>query len=238
MSTRAAVLVAGLPGRDFPRDSPPKCLLHVEGRVILERLLTAIRDGGVGDIRLVVGYEAKQIERWVEAMGLAVEIAPNPDWRTDAVASMEIGLAGAPGDAYLAWRTKQNYDFGEAFRLSAAMGDYYMHVEDDVIACRDWDLYVFQEMERRPSWGVLRMAQGGAIGFVFRARDLPAAREALVAHGRTKPADWIIEEHVARHGLVRPRYSVFQHVGRHRSLAGATQPVVFEDFIGTGGDDA
>jgi hypothetical protein len=484
-STKAAVLVAGLPGRDFPADSPPKCLLHVEGRVILDRLLTAIRDGGVDDIRLVVGYEARQIERWVAAMRLDVEIVENPRWRTDAVASMELGLAGAAGDvlvvsgdilidasliaaflrtdprrpawirselpwdaprplyddvyrndidnsivkiprhllgmfrdsrpkaerflarypwrqpthagtglffgaaitetfaehrpieevviprpirdvdffyqtdehtlwrrvarnvaarrraarvwrpapfvrrpalaaapagrlvvglctvagratsylggtvesllgqrsgrsdtvvvvyhcdprgvenpdveairarfagalasgalrvvrvdvppgvshddAYLAWRAKQNHDFSEAFRLGAGQGDYYMHVEDDVVACRDYDLYVFQEMQRHPAWGVLRMAQGGAIGFVFRTGDLEAARAALLDRARDQPADWILEAHAESRGLVRPRYSIFQHVGRDRSLTGATQPVVFEDFIGTAGPDA
>jgi hypothetical protein len=95
---KAAVLVAGLPGRDFPKDSPPKCLLHTGGRVILERLLTALRDGGVHDIRLVVGYEAHRIEQWVAAMRLDVEVAYNDRWRTDSVASIEVGLAGAASD--------------------------------------------------------------------------------------------------------------------------------------------
>jgi len=136
--------------------------------------------------------------------------------------------------SYDSWRSKQNFDCSEAFRRSQDLGDYYTHVEDDVVACPYYDLYIFKEMLIHPGWGILRMAQGGSIGCTFRQDDLAPMSAILLELLRQKPCDWIIDEYVTRYNktVVRPGYSIFQHIGYERSLTGKTQTVVFDNFIG------
>jgi hypothetical protein len=134
------------------------------------------------------------------------------------------------------WRTKQNFDYGEAFRRSHGLGEYYMHVEDDIIACRNYDRYVFREIESNRNWSCIRMAQGGFIGWLFRDRDVPKVGALLQGFMDEMPCDWLIEhfvdikKRIGQHA-VTPRYSIFQHVGYERSLAGAVQPIRFSNFI-------
>jgi CTP:molybdopterin cytidylyltransferase MocA len=98
---KAVVLVAGQSGRDFPPDSKPKCLYHAGGRVLLDIAVRSLLDAGVTDIRLVIGYRGEEIRKFVESRGWNIEFAWNPQWQSDAVASVEAGLHGVDDDVLL-----------------------------------------------------------------------------------------------------------------------------------------
>jgi tetratricopeptide (TPR) repeat protein len=135
------------------------------------------------------------------------------------------------------WRTKQCYDFSEAFRLSYNLGEYYMHVEDDIIACKDFDSYVFREIRNTENWCTLHLAQGGFIGVVFHNNDLPRLSALFREFRDEMPPDWLIgffvriKTSTGKHH-VQTHYSIFQHIGIERSLQDSTQQVVFDNYIG------
>lgn len=130
---------------------------------------------------------------------------------------------------YISWRTKQNYDFSEAFRLSVGLSDFYMHIEDDIKSCKNYDLYVAYEIQKQRC-KLMRIGAGGFIGWVFHNDLVLPFSQELILKSKDKPCDWIIEEW-EQHKYF-PKYSIFQHMGSNRSLEGQTQPVIFHTFIG------
>ena len=119
---------------------------------------------------------------------------------------------------------------------SHGLGTYYMHVEDDLIACKHYDRYIFREIVANPNWSCLRMAQGGFIGWVIHDRDLPKVAALLHGFRDEMPCDWLIDYFVAikaRCGLklVAPDYSILQHVGYERTLPNSVQKIRFSNFI-------
>jgi len=79
----------------------PKCLFHVKGQTILTRTVNALRQGGVQDIRIVVGYRHKDVEKFIAKHGLDLEVVYNPDWDRDAVRSILEGINGLEDDALI-----------------------------------------------------------------------------------------------------------------------------------------
>jgi len=136
------------------------------------------------------------------------------------------------------WRTKQCYDYSEAFRLSYGIGEYYMHIEDDIIAGKDFDSYVFREIRNHENWCSIHMAEGGFIGWVYHNNDLPRLSALFREFRDEMPPDWLIEFYVhiktfTGKNHIKTDYSIFQHVGVERTLKNSIQPVVFDNFIGT-----
>jgi choline kinase len=81
---RAIVLCAGR-GRRLGQ-AGPKALADVGGRTLLARLLDALAAQGVGDVVLVVGYEAGQVRAAVR--GRDVRVVENPRWERGSVLSL------------------------------------------------------------------------------------------------------------------------------------------------------
>lgn len=102
---KAVILVAGKTMTQkrywFPENSKPKCLFHVAGITILERLVTAIRTAGIEDIRVVTGYRSEDIVEYNEQKNLNLEVVYNPDWKEDATTSLFVGLKDAGDDVLL-----------------------------------------------------------------------------------------------------------------------------------------
>lgn len=135
------------------------------------------------------------------------------------------------------WRTKQCFDFSMAFKGSHGSAEHYMHIEDDVIACKDYDKYVIKEIENNPDFGVIRMAETGFIGLVFQNRDLLKMHYLLNGFMDEMPCDWLLEHFIqikVRTGkkYIVPKYSIFQHIGYDRTLEGSVQPIKFRNFVG------
>lgn len=92
----------------FPPNSKPKCLFRVDGKVILNTLVQALRGGGISNIRIVVGYRAKDIEKFNRRNQLGLEVVYNEDWNTDAVKSILVGINGVQDDVLILFSDLKN----------------------------------------------------------------------------------------------------------------------------------
>ncbi|MFT7465097.1 MAG: molybdenum cofactor cytidylyltransferase [Pseudohongiellaceae bacterium] len=86
----AIVLAAGR-GR---RVGGPKALLDLGGITALQRVLNALRAGGLEHIRVVLGAEAARVEASVKLEGVELAYTEDIDWGQSA--SLKAGLALAP----------------------------------------------------------------------------------------------------------------------------------------------
>jgi len=84
---RLIILAAGYGGRLSPAtDTTPKPLLNIAGgTTILDRQLEAAKACGIEQVRVVIGYEAEQIETAIARrsdLGLDIDVFYNPFYRT------------------------------------------------------------------------------------------------------------------------------------------------------------
>ncbi len=83
--TTACLLAAGTGSRLHPlTEVMPKCLTKIDGRPLLERLVTCLRDRGFRRLVVVVGHLEDRIRSFLDdcAGELAVEYVRNPLYRT------------------------------------------------------------------------------------------------------------------------------------------------------------
>jgi len=116
----AVILAAGDGGRLHPHTAGvPKPLLTLGGRPILNRVLDALRAGGVDDATVVVGYHGDQIRRALVVLaptGMRIVFAENPDFLL--------------GNARSIWAARDAVADARGFLL--AMGDHL--VEPSMVA--------------------------------------------------------------------------------------------------------
>jgi alpha-1,3-mannosylglycoprotein beta-1,4-N-acetylglucosaminyltransferase C len=178
------------------------------------------------DVNPIAGFE-KEIEKGRIEI---VRVDNHPEFK-------EMPNNFGDDDERVKWRTKQCYDFSESFRLSYGLGEYYMHIEDDVIACQDFDEYVFHEIRNNKNWCSIHMAQGGFIGWIFHNKDLLRLSALFREFRDEMPPDWLIFHFVAIKEMsgkehIQTDYSIFQHIGFARTLQNSIQTVQFDNFIG------
>lgn len=94
--TKAIILAAGVGrrlGGTGQGDHPPKALLDFGGRSLLARHVGFLRDCGVTDITVVVGYQAEKIRAALDALpdGKLIQTVANPDFRNGSVVSLATG---------------------------------------------------------------------------------------------------------------------------------------------------
>uniref|UniRef100_A0A3P9L8S7 Alpha-1,3-mannosyl-glycoprotein 4-beta-N-acetylglucosaminyltransferase B n=1 Tax=Oryzias latipes TaxID=8090 RepID=A0A3P9L8S7_ORYLA len=148
------------------------------------------------------------------------------------------------------WRAKQNLDFSFLMLYAQDKGDYYVQLEDDVVAKDGYysDMKTYTIREASEDWLYLEFSQLGFIGKLFRTRDLPMIAEFFLMFHRDKPVDWLLDHILwvkachpekdkkdcdAQKALLKQRYkpSLFQHVGLHSSLPGKIQNLKDKDFM-------
>jgi choline kinase len=97
---KAIILAAGVGSRLRPlTDDRPKCLLHVGGRTLIERQLTALRSLGVDEAMVVVGYHAASIR---QRLGDAVRYLENEHYaRTNSLYSLWMARRELAGGAVI-----------------------------------------------------------------------------------------------------------------------------------------
>ena len=88
MSIAAVVLAAGAASRF----GSPKALARLDGRPILEHVLDAVREAGIGEVVVVLGHFADEIEDGIT--WLDERIVRNPDPR-HLSSSLQVGVAAA-----------------------------------------------------------------------------------------------------------------------------------------------
>ncbi|KAK6756427.1 hypothetical protein RB195_014691 [Necator americanus] len=140
------------------------------------------------------------------------------------------------------WRTKQNLDYFYLMSYGRQKADYYLHLEDDIIATPKYMRTILNYIklkEGRP-WFSMHFSTLGFIGKLFRSDDIKYITHAVASYYKHKPIDWIfldVEYNIA----CSPEYkkdqctkaiqqsrimvfpSQFQHIGKISSLHGKEQ---------------
>lgn len=78
----------------------PKCLLDLDGRTLLDRMLDALTEVGVRDITIVVGHLAEQVEAAVAGKA-GVTTVFNPEFRKGAILSLWAAREALDGDVLI-----------------------------------------------------------------------------------------------------------------------------------------
>lgn len=69
----AIIMAAGLSSRFAPISyEKPKALIEVKGEVLIERQIRQLKEAGIENIILVVGYKKEQFAYLVEKMGVTI----------------------------------------------------------------------------------------------------------------------------------------------------------------------
>jgi choline kinase len=120
---RAIMLAAGL-GRRLDGRHPPKPLLRIGGKSLLERHLEVLRACGVDDLVLVVGHREGELRAEVERLdaGGFVRLQPNPDYARGSILSLWCARAslGSHGSDALVMDADVLYHPGLIDRLLAS----------------------------------------------------------------------------------------------------------------------
>ncbi|MDL2207458.1 NTP transferase domain-containing protein [Desulfovibrio sp. OttesenSCG-928-M16] len=87
----ALILAAGLSSRMKAPGAKSKALLELHGASLLERATAALQDGGIEDILVVTGHDARDVEQGAARLGLAC--VHNPDFEQGMFSSVCAGLA-------------------------------------------------------------------------------------------------------------------------------------------------
>ena len=82
----AVVLSAG----ESSRMGQPKALLPIDGETFIERIVGALKQGGVERIVVVLGFNAEELRRRITH--LPVEILVNPDYQQGQLSSLHVAV--------------------------------------------------------------------------------------------------------------------------------------------------
>lgn len=82
----AVVLSAG----ESSRMGQPKALLRIDKQTFIERIVSALKDGGIERIIVVLGFNADMLRR--EMAHLPVEMLVNPDYKLGQLSSLQIAV--------------------------------------------------------------------------------------------------------------------------------------------------
>jgi nicotine blue oxidoreductase len=85
----AGLLLAAGAGR---RMGGPKALVEVDGRLLVERAVAVLADGGCAPVVVVLGAGADEVRRSADLH--AVRVVDNPNWAEGQAGSLRIGLVG------------------------------------------------------------------------------------------------------------------------------------------------
>lgn len=82
----AVVLSAG----ESSRMGWPKALLPIDGQTFIERIVAALKQGGLERIVVVLGFNTEEMRRQIEQ--LPVEIVVNPDYKQGQLSSLQTAI--------------------------------------------------------------------------------------------------------------------------------------------------
>ncbi|KAE9414243.1 hypothetical protein Angca_004441, partial [Angiostrongylus cantonensis] len=135
----------------------------------------------------IQGNFSKEIES-----GLMKVIAVPKAWYRIAVRSVPPTFGDSLERMY--WRTKQNIDYIYIMTYASQMCDYYLQLEDDVVAADGYIRVIFNYLTFKSdsSWFLISFTKIGFIGKLFRSTDLKYMSYAIALYHRFKPVDWIL----------------------------------------------
>ena len=149
------------------------------------------------------------------------------------------------------WRSKQNLDYSYLMMYAQKRGQYYLQLEDDIVATNDYlhKIEGFVNRQQQKKWFMLEFCRLGFIGKLFHVDDLSNLVEFFLMFYKVKPNDWLLDHYInvlvcspekgvkecnAAKKKVRivSQPSLFQHVGKHSSLKGKVQKLIDKAFPG------
>ena len=113
MERNAIILAAGTSSRFVPLSLEiPKGLLEVRGEILIERQIRQLREAGIRDITVVVGYMAEKFRYLAGKYG--VDLVYNEDYSRYNNTSSMVRVLDRLGDTYIC--SSDNYFPGNVFR--------------------------------------------------------------------------------------------------------------------------
>ena len=96
------------------------------------------------------------------------------------------------------WRTKQVIDFSFLFAYAQSQGEYYLVVEDDVVASTQYITAIREFISTRNNkrWVSLQFTGFLGIGLLFRTSDLPRLTQLLWMFHQEQPVDMLMREFI------------------------------------------
>ncbi|KAL9964416.1 hypothetical protein ACROYT_G028057 [Oculina patagonica] len=122
------------------------------------------------------------------------------------------------------WRSKQNIDFAFLMCYCQDLSDYYLHLEDDIIASPSVfpKLHDFISSQEKP-WPILDVSALGHVAKVYHSKDLGNIASYFYLMYDEMPVDLLIGhwreiKNPANVQFIGPAASLFQHEGIRSSL--------------------
>ncbi|XP_050411919.2 alpha-1,3-mannosyl-glycoprotein 4-beta-N-acetylglucosaminyltransferase C [Patella vulgata] len=122
------------------------------------------------------------------------------------------------------WRSKQNLDYAYVMTYSANLSQYYMQLEDDVIATERYlkKIKDFIDEHSDKKWVMLDFTGMGFIGKLYRSRDVLKLATVLKTFYNEKPCDFLMYDFLTMMLQTQIYLRVpklFKHLGVHSSLS-------------------
>uniref|UniRef100_A0A8C6TXQ8 Zgc:101663 n=1 Tax=Neogobius melanostomus TaxID=47308 RepID=A0A8C6TXQ8_9GOBI len=138
----------------------------------------------------------------------------------------------------VSFRSKQNIDYAFLVHYTAALGQYYLQLEDDVGAAKNFlskirQRIAEQDAKKQPAWACLEFSKLGYIGKLYKSHDLPLLARFLFLFYQEMPCDWLMtrfHDLLAQKGPIAFRPSLFQHTGTFSSFQGTHNKLTDKDF--------
>ncbi|XP_063401343.1 alpha-1,3-mannosyl-glycoprotein 4-beta-N-acetylglucosaminyltransferase C-like [Mytilus trossulus] len=137
----------------------------------------------------------------------------------------------------LKWRSKQNIHYAFLFKYCHNISDFYMHLEDDVVAAKNYiqDIRKYKRIFMN-NWFLIRFSNMGFIGIFFKSSNLLTISDFFLLFYAVQPCDFlmnIIAKIKLQEKEIRYRPSLFQHHGIISSLKNKKQLIVDRYFKGS-----
>lgn len=106
----------------------------------------------------------------------------------------------------VAWRSKQNIDYAYLMWYSKQVSEFYLQIEDDVIAASDFyaDIRNLISQKIAIPWIVFEFSRMGFIGKLLRSETLPRLATYLLSMYNVLPCDLLLTNFRILHNQVSP----------------------------------
>lgn len=95
------------------------------------------------------------------------------------------------------WRSKQNLDFAYLMSYAQSKGTFYVQLEDDILAKRNYisvmKNFALDQIGKKVGWFVLDFCTLGFIGKLFKSAELPWLIQFFQMFYNDKPVDWLLD---------------------------------------------
>lgn len=137
----------------------------------------------------------------------------------------------------VSFRSKQNLDYAFLMHYSAALGQYYLQLEDDVSSAKNFlsviRRHVYEQERTGKTWAMLEFSTLGYIGKLYKSAHLPLLARFLFLFYQEMPCDWLMTHFrmlMTQKERILFKPSLFQHMGTFSSFRGTYNKLKDKDF--------